>query len=209
MKRTSVAVCMLSPCAPELDQSPRRTEGLPILIVSPRTPGLDPSLRRAKGLPVIAAPPGAVPAGRKLVAGPFTFGQPSTPSVSLLLWSMRPWQSARARFLWADGFPGSHGPPEKGVNEQNIEFWLTSRRTAALRNLAARGRLGRPRRCSPGQPCRGSGQDRSLARGARRAGSLGRDPGRDDSLSAAKAGVGLGQVVESTRGAPRWRPPAS
>jgi hypothetical protein len=203
-----MAVRMLSPCAPELDPSLWRTEGLPIL-VSPGTPGLDPSLRRSDGLPVIAASPPATPAGRKLVAGPFTFVQPSTPSVSLLLWSMRPWQSARARLSWADGFPGSHGPPEKRVNEQNIDAWLTPRRPAALRNLAARGRLVRPRRRSAGQPCRGLGQDGSLARGRRRAGSPGRDPRQHASAGGAKAEVGLGQVVESTRGAPRWRPPAS
>ncbi len=187
MRRTTVAVGKLSPRALELDPNPRCAEGLPVVAASPR----------------------AMPARPKPAAVPLTLGQSSTFSLSLLPWSMRPWQSARARCLWADGLPGSHGPSEERVNEQDVEVWLTSRRPAALRNLPARGHFVRPRRRSAGQPCRGPGQDGSLARGPGRDGSLGRDPGQHASAGGAAAGLCLEQALESTRGARRWRPPAS
>ena len=166
--------------------------------LSPRALELDPNRRCAEGLPVVAASR-AMPARPKLAAVPLTLGQSSTFSLSLLPWSTRPWQSARARCLWADGLPGSHGPSEERVNEQDVAVWLTSRRPAALRNLPARGHFVRPRQRWAGQPCRGPGRD----------GSLGRDPGQHASAGGAAAGLCLEQALESTHGAWRWRPPAS
>jgi hypothetical protein len=194
--------------APQLDPSRRRAEGLPVTAGSPRPPRLDPSRRRAEGLPVIAASR-AIVSGLNAAAVPLTIGQPSIFSLSLLPWSMRRWQSARARWLWAGGLPGSHGPFESRVNEQKIEVWLTSRRPAALRSLPARGHFVPARRRPAGRPCRGLGQDGSLARGPGQEGSRARNPGQHVGTGGAAAGLCLKQAVESTSGAQWWRPPAS
>jgi hypothetical protein len=209
MSRTTVAVRLLSPGPSGFHPNPRRGGGIPIIAGSPRAPGLDPSPRRAEGLPVIAASPSAMASGGKPTAVPLPLGQPSPPSLSLLSWSMRPWQSTRVRCLRADGLPGSHGPSEERINEQDVELWLTSRRRAALRNLPARGHFVRPRRRSAGQSCRGSGQDGSLARGPGRDGSLGRNPGQQASAGGAAAGLCLEHALGAMRGARPWRPPAS
>jgi hypothetical protein len=201
-------VIATSPRAPRLDPSRRRAEGLPVTAGSPRPPRLDPSRRRAEGLPVIAASR-AIVSGLNAAAVPLTIGQPSIFSLSLLPWSMRRWQSARARWLWAGGLPGSHGPFESRVNEQKIEVWLTSRRPAALRSLPARGHFVPARRRPAGRPCRGLGQDGSLARGPGQEGSRARNPGQHVGTGGAAAGLCLKQAVESTSGAQWWRPPAS
>ena len=69
-----------------------------------------------------------------------TLGQSSTFSLSLLPWSMRPWQSARARCLWADGLPGSHGPSEERVDEQDVD---------GLVNVSPPGSPSKPARARP------------------------------------------------------------
>jgi hypothetical protein len=184
---------------PKLDPRLQRPEGFSLITTSLRAPGLDPSPRRAEGFSVIAAPPRPMRARAKPTAVPLTLGQPSIFSLSLLPWSMRPWQSARARCLRADGLPGSHGPSEERVNGQKVGFQLTSRRRTALRNLPAPGPFVRARRRSAGQTCRDRGQD----------GSRGRNVGQSGNRTAAEAGDGLGRPIGSTRGARRWRPPAS
>jgi hypothetical protein len=161
--------------------------------------GFDPSTRRSKGHPVVAASPRAVAARSNLTAALLTFDQRLPPSVSLPRWSMRPWESAVPPSSAADGFPGSHGPPEERVSGRKVDFWLTSRRPANFRNLAVRGHSHESRRRRAGQPGRDPAQD----------GGPGRDLGQEGSLSAAEAGIGRGRALGSMRGARPWRPPAS
>ncbi len=174
---------MMSPREARLDPNLRCAAELPAIAVSRHTPALAPSPQCAQGFPVIAASPRIRDSWGKLPAVSLTLGQPSLPSLTLLSWSMRPGQSARARLLRADGLSGSHGPSENGVDEQNIAIWLTSLRVAALPGLAARGRFGRPPRGLAGQSRHGPEQDGSVHRGRRRDSRLGRDLWQDGSLA--------------------------
>jgi hypothetical protein len=184
---------------PKLDPRLQRPEGFSVITTSLCALGLDPSPPRAEGLSVIAASPRPMPARAKPAAVALTLNQPPIFSLSLLPWSMQPWQSPRARRSRADRLPGSHGPFERRVNEQKVDFRLTSRRRAALRNLPAPGHFVRAPGRSAGQTCRDPGQD----------GSPGHNVGRSGNRTEAAAGHGLGRPVGSTRGARRWRPPAS
>ena len=122
------------------------------------------------------ARPGTPPSRSSPMPSALNFRQPSLPTVPIVRWSMRPWESAAAPAA-GHGFPRSHGPSEQCVNRPGVKPWLT--RSGAARFDAAG--LRRPDAPSGAmQPrshgCRSGATSGGVARLCRRIGPAARGP---------------------------------
>ena len=130
---------------------------------------VDPSLRPAEPSPYprSRARPGTPPSRSSPMRSTLTFRQPSLPTVPIVRWSMRSWESAAAPAA-GHGFPRSHGPSEEWVNRPGVKLALT-RPGVSRFDAAGPRRTSAPRGVQPrSHGCGAGAASGALARGCRR-----------------------------------------